>query len=263
MGNPTSSVKIPPMKSSIFSFLCVLVLSSLLHLPSQSALGATMPAVQMKIVDAQTGSPIGGANVLFQATAHQGTFTGHGGKTAILFVMEAVSDEAGAIRFPEKEFSAYPFFLNTNYENPTMVIVKDGYEPLILQGTSHIIPTRKEITVWQYNTQSVQMKLPKADADPKILYSVVARMAEMPVGEKTPCAWKSYPQFLAALELWNAKVNPKKPVPAFPPMIPIDRSAGLAFWGLGSPLEKILSQEEFFVKEGCGSPKTFFHAYFR
>lgn len=42
-----------------------------------------MPPIRMKVVDAQDGSPVAGAHVLFLGTAQEGTLTGHGGRTQI------------------------------------------------------------------------------------------------------------------------------------------------------------------------------------
>lgn len=44
----------------------------LLFLLPARAFPATMPAIRMKIVDSQDGSPVAGANVLFLGTAHEG-----------------------------------------------------------------------------------------------------------------------------------------------------------------------------------------------
>lgn len=69
-------------RSFIFGFLLCLL--------SIPGFAATMPSVRMKVVDAEEGTPIAGAHVLFQANAHEGTFTGHGGRSANLFAVEAV-----------------------------------------------------------------------------------------------------------------------------------------------------------------------------
>src|SRR5262245_46016265 len=68
------------------------LLLALLPLPVAAA---TMPPVRMKMIDAQDGSPVQGAHVLFQANGREGTFTGHGGRSANLFVAEALTDVSG------------------------------------------------------------------------------------------------------------------------------------------------------------------------
>src|SRR5688572_7395465 len=110
---------------------------------------ATMPPVRMNVVDAQDDRPMGGALVLFQASASEGTLTGHGGRSVNLFVAEAVTDHSGELQLPKQEFSAQPFFLNTNYNNPSMVV---------LLNTRRIIAELQDVSTWQYNNQTIKMR---------------------------------------------------------------------------------------------------------
>jgi hypothetical protein len=93
-----------------------------------------MPAVRMNVVDAQDDRPLAGVLVLFRASASEGTWTGHGGRSVNLFVAEAVTSDAGEVHLPKQEFSAQPFFLNTNHDNPSMVMCKPGY---VLNGIAN------------------------------------------------------------------------------------------------------------------------------
>src|SRR5262245_29485583 len=104
----------------------------LLFLLPAPACPATMPAIRMKVIDAQDGNPIAGANVLFIGTAQEGTWTGHGGRHANLFAAETATDAAGEFRIPKQDFAAQPFFLNTIYSNPRLVVLKPGYALLTL-----------------------------------------------------------------------------------------------------------------------------------
>src|SRR5689334_15991935 len=85
-------------------------LTLLLFLLAASVTAATMPAVKMTVVDEHDGTPISGVVALFWGTAREGTFTGHGGKHALLFAVEAVSNESGELHFPKQDFSSQPFF---------------------------------------------------------------------------------------------------------------------------------------------------------
>lgn len=96
----------------------------------------------MKVVDAEDGTPVAGGDVLFQANAYEGTFTGHAGRSANLFVVAALTGRSGEIQIPKQEFSAYPFFLNANCHNPTMVEFKPEYVLLILTRTPGCIDVR-------------------------------------------------------------------------------------------------------------------------
>lgn len=229
----------------------LLVFACVLSLP---ALPATMPAVRMKVVDAQDGSPVAGAHVLFQASAHEGTLTGHGGKSANLFAVEAVADDKGEFRLPQQEFSPRPFLLNTNYSNPSMVLLKPGYKLLVLTNTLRIVPNLDEVTVWQYDNQTVKMARATADSDiPHAVY-FAKQYAEQTASEKNLCYWKKLPRFLVATDRLGAEWEKKRATLADP---------ALRNRVVMSPLQQIFRNNAFFVEKGCGSPKAFFEPYLR
>jgi len=232
----------------------VFLLGFLLCFPAVSGFPATMPPVRMKLVDAQDGSPIGGAHVLFQGSAQEGTFTGHGGRRANLFVVEAVTDDTGEIRLPKQEFSPQPFFLNTTYNNPSMVVLKPGYVLLILTNTLRIIPNLDEVTTWQYDNQTVKMKRATTDSDiPHAVY-FSKQYAEMTASEKNICYWKRIPRFLVATDRLAADWERKRATLT---------DAALRNRVVFGPLRQILMNERFFVEKGCGSAKAFFEPYLR
>jgi hypothetical protein len=203
------------------------------------ACAATMPPVRMKLVDAEDGRPVAGVHVLFQATAREGTFTGHGGRGVSLFAAEAVTDDAGELRLPKQEFSAQPFFLNTNYENPSMLLLKPGYALVILHNRRRSVPDLKEITVWEYNEQTIRMKR-GADVETSTALYLAATYANQAMADGALCGWKKFPRFLVALD--RAAQRDKQ---------------------VSSPLQFLLQNDQVFVDRGCGSPKTFFEPYLR
>ena len=213
-----------------------------------------MPPVRMKVVDAQDGSPIAGAHVLFQGSAQEGTWTGHGGRVANLFAVEAVTDDAGEFRLPKQEFSAQPFFLNTNYHNPKMVVLKPGYVLLILTNTLRIIPELEEVTTWQYDNQTVKMKRATTDNDVPHAAYFAGMYAEQTVSEKSICSWKKIPRFLVAVDRLAEEWNRKRATLA---------DAALRNREITSPLQKILMNDKYFAEKGCGSAKAFFEPYLR
>ena len=74
------------MKNRRPRFFAVLAsLPTLLSLAVVPVIAATVPAVNMNVVDEQDGTPIPGLVALFWGTAREGTITGHGGKHVILF----------------------------------------------------------------------------------------------------------------------------------------------------------------------------------
>lgn len=226
----------------------------LLLVLSAAACAATMPEVQMKVMDEQDHTPLPGVHVLFLANAHEGTFTGHGGRTANLFAIETVTDEAGSLHFPKQSFGAHPFFLNTNYHNPSMALLKPGYALLILTNNLRIIPNLDEVTSWQYDKQTVAMKRAATDAALLEAARSSATHAESALGDPGACAWKKMPRFLLAADRLAAEWNKKRETVADPQ---------LRYWFVTSALQKVLMMDQLFVKFGCGSSKAFFEPYLR
>jgi hypothetical protein len=194
---------------------------------------ATMPAVQMRVVDAQDGSPIPGVVALFWGSAHEGTLTGHGGRHAVLFAAEAVSDASGALRFPKQEFGSQPFFLNTNYENPSMLLLKPGYAPLVVRNDLRIIPTLAEASRWEREGGTAKMKR-ATDAEIQTQAYVISLYTDTMLAQ---CTWKRVPRALVAVD--RMFPNP----------------------GKTTTLGILLMNDATFAQQGCGSPKTFFEPY--
>lgn len=215
---------------------------------------AKMPPVRMKVVDAQDGSPMAGVFVMFQASAREGTWTGHGGRLANLFVVETVTDDAGELRLPAQEFSAQPFFLNTNYHNPSMVLLKPGYELVILMNTRRIIAELQDVTTWQYDQQTVRMKRATTDKDQLHAVTYAALQADQTLSENGLCAWKNIPRFLVAVDRLADEWNRKRGTLA---------DTALRNRTAASTLQGILMNDKFFTEQACGSPKAFFEPYLR
>jgi len=230
-----------------FSFLAGLLLCGL----AAPAFAATMPPVQMKVVDEQDGSPVAGAFVLFYAGAHEGTFTGHGGQTALLFAAEAVTDAAGELRIAPQEFSTQPFFLNTNLHNPQMVLFKPGYVAVNLINYRRIIAERQDVTTWMYDKQTIKMKRATTDTETARALDAAASLVRQSVDLKS-CSWKKIPRFLVAVHRAVADWDRKRPSLA-------DQS--LRINEVRSTLGDILANDAVFAQHGCGSPKAFFGQY--
>jgi len=231
-----------------------LLLGALLCLLPAPGFPATMPAVRMTIVDAQDDRPVAGAHVLFHAGAREGTFTGHGGRGATLFVVETMTDEAGALRLPKQDFSAQPFFLNTNLENPAMLIFKPGYVLVDLRNTRRIIAESQDVTTWQYNDQTIKLKRATTDSETSHAVEWAGTFANLTMGPPDLCAWKKIPRFLVALDRAAAEWNRKRASLA---------DDFLRRHVVSSPLERVLMNEAFYIEKGCGSAKAFFEPYLR
>ena len=199
---------------------------------------ATMPEVRMKVVDERDGTPIQGLVALFWGSAREGTFTGHGGKHAILFAVEAASDESGELSFPKQDFSSQPFFLNTNFENPSMLLLKPGYEPLVLHNQLRIVPTLAEASMWEYEGKTVKLKQPTAGLMQQQAY-MVTTYTNMMLGFDLGCTWKRVPRILVLAD--RMYPNP----------------------GMTTSLRGLFMNDALYAQHGCGSPKAFFEPYLR
>ena len=219
-------------------FLVLASLPVLFSLTVVPAIAATMPAVSMNVVDEHDGMPLAGVVALFRGTAREGTLTGHGGKHAVLFAMEAVSDESGGLRFPKQTFSSQPFFLNTNYENPSMLLLKPGYVPLILHNQLRIVPTLAEASTWEYDGKAVALKK-ATDDDMRRLAYVVTLHTDLTLGFGGECTWKRMPRTLVTADR----------------MFPDP--------GKTNTLRTLFMNDALFAQQGCGSPRVFFAPYLR
>lgn len=216
-----------------------------------AARAATMPPVSMKLVDADDGSPIAGAFILFRATAHAGTITGHGGSGALLFAAEAVTNQAGELRIEKQEFSAQPFFLNTVLENPQMTLFKPGYAIQTLTNYRRIIAEREDVTTWMYDGQTIRLK--RARTDFEIVQAAHWAAEYAWLSTNTHCSWKKIPRFLVAADRAAVEWERKRET----------LTDELRFRIVRRPLQDILKNDEFFARNGCGSPKAFFEPYLR
>lgn len=201
-------------------------------------IAATMPAVKMKVVEEHDGAPVPGLVALFWGAAREGTFTGHGGRRALLFAVEAVADELGDLRFPKQDFSSQPFFLNTNYENPSMLLLKPGYAPLVLYNRLRIIPTLAEASMWEYEGKSVKMKKATEEEMRRQAYSITSYTDNV-LGFDGACTWKRVPRALVVAD----RMFPNT--------------------GKTNTLRTLFMNDALFVQQGCGSPKAFFEQYMR
>lgn len=223
-------------RSRLFAALASLPV--LLSLAVAPVIAATMPAVKMTVVDEHDGTPIPGLVALFWGTAREGTITGHGGKHAILFAVEAVSDELGELRFPRQDFNSQPFFLNTNYENPSMLLLKPGYAPRVLRNQLRIVPTLAEASRWEYEGKLVKMKKATDDEMRQHAY-LITTYTDMMLGFDRGCTWKRVPRALVAADH----------------MFPDP--------GKTNTLRTLFMNDALFAQQGCGSPKVFFEPYLR
>ncbi|MBI4885807.1 MAG: hypothetical protein HY824_01830 [Acidobacteria bacterium] len=231
-------LKLPLRHRESRPFAAFVLLPALLALTVSPIVAGIMPPVRMKVVGADDGTPLVGVVALLWGTAHEGTITGHGGKQAILFAVEAASDQSGELRFPKQSFRSRPFFLNTNYEGPSMLLLKPGYAPLVLQNERRIVPTLAEASTWEHDGRTLRMKK-ATDDDVRRQAYLVGTSTNLMLGLDGDCPWKRVPRVLV--------------------------TADRLFRGPGatSTLRTLFLNDALFVQIGCGSPKSFFEPYLR
>lgn len=209
---------------------------------------ATMPAVQMKFIDANDGSPISDAHVLFHAQAYRSNGLSYTDPT-ILFLAEGVTDAMGGINFPAEHFWPYPY-LFMGYAAPTMVVFKPGYTLTVLPGG------REDVEKWEYNNQVIKMQPAKSDKEFALSVWGSAQSAEeiYDHSERDVCMWKKIPGFLVATD--RAVTNWNKGVTSIS-----DQELRQQYRTRMGPIQNLISREAFYVKQGCGSPRLFFESY--
>ena len=166
------------------------------------SLAATMPAVQVTFIDAESEEPIANANVIFFAESKEGTFTGDGGSYANLFLVEGVTNEAGVINFPAQSFWPMPFLLNSNNHMPSMYMYKYGYELAGLYSLGPYPASTNAIISWAKRyTQPIKVKKTRTTLGLFELVDSAGSVAERSYLNKIDhCAWKKIPKFLLAIE---------------------------------------------------------------
>jgi hypothetical protein len=208
----------------------------------------------MKFVDAHDGQPVVGANVLFHATAYQGTITGHGGARASLFLVEAVTNDTGEVSLQAQDFSRYPFIFNTNYKNPSMIVFKPGYVLVILENYRRTFAELEDVTNWMYNGETIKMQRATTHKDTvhAVRWAATFASEAYEVENTSACLWKKIPRFLAAadraVDEWNRVRQSISDEDLWREIV-------------SSPLQSLLVNEKFYTEKGCGSPKNFFQPY--
>lgn len=223
---------------------------------SVSGCNRAMPDVNMRFVDEDSNQPITGVNVIFYAYVQRGTIAGGSGKQKNLFLVEAVSDGSGEIYIPAQEFWPAPFLLNTNYNNPSMIAFKEGYDLQSLYNTQNVFAGIQDVTSWEYNNKTIKMKRATTDKEiyDSLNWAAMLSSQAYRTGGDNICLWKNIPRFLVTQGRLATEWNYKRH---------LIEDEQLRRRLVGSPLENILANEKYYTREGCGSANSFFRPYIR
>jgi len=159
----------------------------------------------------------------------------------------------GEINLPAQNFWPYPFVF-TGYNPPLMLVFKPGYTLTVL-NSGPTFTRREDVEQWTYNNQVIKMRQAIGDKELADAVEWSARFAEESYdrGERNACMWKQIPGFLAATD---------RGVATWKRRLESTADQELLQWRLiTGPLQKLISSDEFYVKQGCGSPRVFFESY--
>lgn len=210
------------------------------------ACSGTMPPVSMTFIDDESGHPVAGANVLFLAQAHEGTFTGHGGGSVKFFLTESTTDSAGTIAIPAQTFGSHPFLLATSYDGAVMVVFKPGFEPVKL-GETWSPKSFDSVTHWQHDQQTVRLKPVRRDEEQLRSLRSATGFAEYAAG----CRWQMASQFFVAVD---------KAMTAWRKEHSLEITPDPTAQALVTPIEELLAGRSYIFSQRCrATPQQVFN----
>jgi hypothetical protein len=201
------------------------------------------------VVDAETGEPLEGVNVVAQWVLHDPWPTWGG--AGALELIEAVTDRNGQFHIPGWEGKAVPKdrLPGTRLSNgdPEIIFFKSGYKSRQVGNYLQPERLRDENHTWErysdWDDKIIKMEKFKGDLD---LYTANTSGTLRGVGHRVECAWKKMPRFLVAL---------------------MREKERLERLGQGYPYNTLPSMEtidrEFGNSSNCGSVKGFFKEYMK
>ena len=201
------------------------------------------------VVDAETGEPLEGVNVVAQWDLHDPWPTWGG--AGALELIEAITDKNGQFHIPGWESKAIPSdrLPGTRLGNadPGMILFKSGYQVRSIGNDLQPNHLRDESHTWvrysDWDGKVIKLERFKGSLD---LYTANTSGTLRGIGFRTECAWKKMPRFLVALMKEKER---------------LERA------GEGYPYNTIPSIEtidrEFGNRGNCGSVKDFFKEYMK
>jgi len=211
------------------------------------AAAVTVPAVPISVVDAESGTPVAGAYVIYRLTAEEGTLTGHGGKTAVARLVEVRTDANGQATIPAGDFERWPFWGGFHWSMPKLLVFKGGYLPETVDWSyGQIFPDLKDIVGWPQAQRPVKMKKPAREQqlfEPLRWFgNDLERLYGRSTRPKDQCGWHTIPRTIVALEDEVMRLE----------------TAGARQSHETTPLRNLLSGSR---GDGCGAATSFFQSF--
>ena len=119
-----------------------------------SSCSVTTEHIRVRVVDSESGTPIGGAVAVYEIHSA----TNHGTNYTQKAIYETESNANGWIEIPPLEINT--LFIS-GLRSPALMILKSGYNPEVVQSNSPIIPTLQDVIKWNMNGETVKLDVPK------------------------------------------------------------------------------------------------------
>ena len=234
-----------------FLFPFLLLIALLLSLQACATNYSAEP-IEAWVVDAESGQPVEGVVVV----AHwqlEGGLEG-GNNLGQMMVMEAVTDQAGKFSFPAWRPKKVPSDFtwatsNARLKNmdPEMLLFKSGYEYLRLQNDKPLKELggmKPYVRTSEWNGKTIKMEKFKGSLQEyvKHLSSLNDNLETATNSEYGHCEWKNIPLMISA----NGKQSK---------IFRAENIPHSSFYG------GLFSNEEYFLRKGCGSVKEFFREH--
>jgi hypothetical protein len=196
------------------------------------------------VVDAETGEPLEGVNVVAHWVLRNRTTWGGVGDLELL---ETVTGKSGQLHFEgwdgKTPWSLGPYETRLSNEDPAMIFFKSGYKPG--GAGNHLQPERlrDEDHIWERYSDwdGKVIKLEKFKGNPESYGSAVDGIMNG-VGSGIQCPWKKTPRIYASL---------------------IKERQRLDSLGVRNYLPTLALMESNFKNSGCGSARDFFGEYLK
>lgn len=163
--------------------------------------------ISARVVDAETGQPLEGVNLVAHWVLNFG-LEGGGGRD--LELMEAVTDREGRFRFrawgPKRVPSDLPWEARMKNQDPEIILFKSGYFPLGISNEAKGAQPGPGASVRSSDWDGKTIELKRFTGTPDVYGSVVTGLLTG-VGYYHDCGWKKIPRMLVALDREARELN--------------------------------------------------------
>ncbi len=177
-------------------------------------------AIELTVVDAETGQPLEGVNIVAhwelddRYTDESGVPINMGGHKRQFMILEQVTDKQGHCVFPAWGPKPRPAGWILTFFDPELLVFKSGYEyePLSNQPLSKFNTAPVRRSDWNKKT----IKLKKEGSTPGDSLGNLEIRLRFALVEPETCAWKLVPRMLTALDQHVTHLRKEKGIPEDP-----------------------------------------------